>query len=227
MVTPDSAKSCFVIGPLGKRRSSVRKRADALLAELIRPAVEPLGYEVVRPEMPGVIDIMPEVTRHLLEDDLVVADLTGGNPNVFYELAIRHVRGKALVQLIKEGDEIPFNLRGTNVIEVNLDDHDAISSVKALIQDNVRAMEANGGIISSPIGTITELLLTIPALIWPERVGGPSPTDWKTLVREAEQIKKATDPDLRDARIDCLYEVLKTFKRVYGDPRLRSGTRVP
>ncbi|MHC4168220.1 MAG: hypothetical protein ACYSWQ_14785 [Planctomycetota bacterium] len=226
MVTPDSAKSCFVIGPLGKRRSSVRRRADALLAKLIRPAVEPLGYKVERPEMAGVIDIMPAVIRHVLEDDLVVADLTGGNPNVFYELAIRHVRGKALVQLINEGNEIPFDLQGTNVIEVNLDDDQDVKSVQALIRDNVRAMEAKGGIISSPIRTITELLLTIPALIWPERVGGPSPTDWKTLVDEAEKIKNATAPDLRDAHIKGLYEVLKTFKRVYGNPRLRSGTRV-
>jgi hypothetical protein len=220
MVTPGSAKSCFVISPLGERGSDVRKRADALLAKLIRPAVEPLNYKVVRPEIPGVMDIMPEVIRHILEDDLVIADLTGGNPNVFFELAIRHIRGKALIQLINKGGEIPFDLKGTNVIEVNLDDQDDVISVQALIRDNVHEMEANGGIISSPIQPIIKLLSTLPALIWPERVAGPSPSEWEDLIHGAERIKKAATTNSRNTHINTLINLLIMFKRLYGDSRL-------
>ena len=191
-----------------------------MLERVIRPAVEPLHYHVVRPGMPGVLNIMPEVIRHVLEDDLVVADLTGGNPNVFYELALRHVRGKALVQLIRKGDRVPFDLRGTSGLEGDLACGDELESVRSEIQEHVRAMRAKGGVISSPIQPLTKLLSALPALIWPERAAGPSPADWKTLVEAAEEIRETPDLQSRDVLISNLCGVLETLKRTYGDPRL-------
>ncbi len=226
-MTTAPAKSCFVIGPIGEPDSPERRHADAMLCDLIRPAVEPLGYKVLRPGLAGVLEIMPEVIRHVLEDDLVVADLTGGNPNVFYELALRHVRAKAIVQLIKRGDQVPFDLSGTTVLKVNLDDSEDVESVRLEIQVHVRAMGKAGGVVSSPIPSITKLLSTVPALVWPERAAGPSPADWISLVRAVEEIRRTEDPELRDVLIDGLHSVLETFKRTYGNPDLRHPARVP
>ena len=85
-------KRCFVIAPIGDPASAERDRSDKVLKFLVAPVVEPLGYSTpLRADhlaKPGLITA--QVIEHLLEDDLVIADLTGANANVYYELAIRH-----------------------------------------------------------------------------------------------------------------------------------------
>lgn len=95
-------KSCFVIAPLGEDGSAVRLRSDKVFRHVIKPAVEECGYSPLRSDIeprPGMIG--QQTINHLLEDDLVIADLTGLNANVFYELAIRHMVSKPVVQVIQ------------------------------------------------------------------------------------------------------------------------------
>ena len=77
-------KSCFVISPIGEERTDIRKHADQFLEYLIKPAMEQAGFaEPLRADQspePGAIT--DQVIGHLLEDDLVIADLTGWNANV-------------------------------------------------------------------------------------------------------------------------------------------------
>jgi tetratricopeptide (TPR) repeat protein len=75
---------------------------DRVYAELIRPALEAAGWEVFRAdEERRAGDIRTDMFQELLVADLVVADLTLDNPNVWYELGVRHAlraRGVVLVQ---------------------------------------------------------------------------------------------------------------------------------
>jgi tetratricopeptide (TPR) repeat protein len=75
---------------------------DRVYAALIRPALEDAGCEVFRAdEEPRAGDIRTDMFQELLVADLVVADLTLDNPNVWYELGVRHAlraRGVVLVQ---------------------------------------------------------------------------------------------------------------------------------
>ena len=103
----NSEKICFVIAPIGESDSDIRKRSDQVLKYIIRPAVESCGYRAVRADEvaePGIIT--NQIIRHVVDDPLVIADLTGQNPNVFYELAIRPTR-KPLVQIINKVEDIP------------------------------------------------------------------------------------------------------------------------
>jgi phage gp29-like protein len=77
-------KLCFVIAPIGEEGSDVRRRSDQVLKHVIAPAAKECGYETIRADKisePGMIT--SQVIQHLLEDALVIADLTGRNPNVF------------------------------------------------------------------------------------------------------------------------------------------------
>src|SRR5262245_29205679 len=88
---PPETKTCFVIAPIGEQDSVVRKRSDQIFKYLIGPAAQECGYTALRADQiaePGIITT--QVIQHIVDDPLVVADLTGRNPNVFYELAIRH-----------------------------------------------------------------------------------------------------------------------------------------
>ena len=112
-------KRCFVIAPIGAPGSETRKRSDQVLKYIIRPAVTSCGYDAVRADeiaKPGLIT--SQVIQHVVNDPLVVADLTERNPNVFYELAIRHALKKPLVQ-ISQDEVIPFDVAGTRTIFVN------------------------------------------------------------------------------------------------------------
>jgi hypothetical protein len=135
-------KHCFIIGPFGEAGSDTRKRSDQLLKHVIRPSVETLGYTPIRAleiSEPGLITT--QTINHVLDDPIVVADLSGSNPNVFYELALRHAIRMPLVQLIQKGEMLPFNVAGMRTISFDLSDPDSIEEARADVTEQIRAVE--------------------------------------------------------------------------------------
>ena len=138
----NSEKICFVIAPIGEPESDIRKRSDRVLKHIIRPAVESCGYKAVRADEiaePGMIT--NQIIRHVVDDPLVIADLTGQNPNVFYELAIRHYIGKPLIQIINKVEDIPFDVGSMRTIEVDHQDLDSVEKAKTEIQRQIQSLE--------------------------------------------------------------------------------------
>jgi hypothetical protein len=151
-------KSCFVISPIGEAESETRKRSDQVLKHVIVPAVSAMGYKAVRADQisePGMIT--SQVIQHIVEDQLVVADLTERNPNVFYELAIRHAIRKPLVQLIRKGEQIPFDVAGTRTIHVDHRDLDSVEEAKREIQAQIAALEKDSSKLETPISVSLDL----------------------------------------------------------------------
>jgi len=152
-------KNCFIICPIGEQASETRKRADQVLRHIITPAIEACGYMPVRADKisePGLIT--SQVIQHIVDDHLVVADLTGMNPNVFYELAIRHAIRKPLVQIIQKGERIPFDVAGMRTIVIDHHDLDSVAEAKAEIGKQIKAVEGKKPEqIESPISASIEL----------------------------------------------------------------------
>ncbi|NOT85042.1 MAG: DUF4071 domain-containing protein [Methylococcaceae bacterium] len=94
----------FVAMPFGKKlgHDGVVIDFNAIYQDLLKPALEAAGLEVFRAdEELAAGDIKTDMFQELLIADLVVVDLTLDNPNVWYELGIRHAlraRGVVLVQ---------------------------------------------------------------------------------------------------------------------------------
>lgn len=153
-------KPCFVIAPIGEPESDTRRRSDQVLKHIIAPAVEACGYKAVRADQidkPGIIT--SQVIQRVVGDPLVVADLSETNPNVFYELAIRHAIRKPLVQIIRKGDRIPFDVAGTRTIQVDHHDLDSVEAAKKEIRDQVKAVETDDGKMETPISVSLDLQL--------------------------------------------------------------------
>ena len=153
-------KHCFVIAPIGDPDSDTRKRSDQVLKHIIRPAVEGCGYAAERADeidKPGIIT--SQVIQRVVNDPLVVADLTERNPNVFYELAIRHAIRKPLVQLIKKGERIPFDVAGTRTIQVDHQDLDSVEAARSEITQQIKSLERDSSNLETPISVSLDLQL--------------------------------------------------------------------
>jgi len=152
-------KVCFVISPIGSEGSDIRRRADQILKHVISPAVAVCGFDAVRADQisePGLITA--QVIQHIIDDPLVIADLTGSNPNVFYELAIRHAIRKPLVQIIQKDEKLPFDVSGMRTVPVDHRDLDSVEEAKREIEKQVKVtIKKKTEEIESPISVSLEL----------------------------------------------------------------------
>ena len=151
-------KTCFVVCPIGEPGSEIRKRSDQLLRHVIDPAVQPKGYKTVRADQisePGMIT--PQVIDRVRDSELVIADLAGRNPNVFYELAIRHAERKPLIQIMAEGEDIPFDVQDMRTISVDVHDLDSVQAARQELSKQVEAIESGDFGMNTPISVALDL----------------------------------------------------------------------
>lgn len=119
-------RKLFVAMPYGHRKApldydepevTVEIDFDAVWSEILQPAV-PEGFATKRADelkQPGLIDRL--YSEWLFDADIVLADLTFGNPNVYYELGIRQALSKKATVLVAcKGTKLPFDVRNQYVI---------------------------------------------------------------------------------------------------------------
>ena len=116
-------KVCFYITPIGSDDSDERKHSDLFLSSLIEPALSGFDLEVVRADKigePGMIT--SQVLEHILRAKLIIVDLSFHNPNVFYEMAIRHATKLPIIQICRKSDRLPFDVNQVRTISVDTTD---------------------------------------------------------------------------------------------------------
>jgi len=111
-------RECFFIAPIGDDGSEIRKRSDGVRDWVVKPASEAAaGLQTIRADdvgEPG--QITSQAVQHCLKAKAAVADLTGGNPNVYYELSVRHGAQLPVVLIAEEGTKLPFDISQSRVI---------------------------------------------------------------------------------------------------------------
>jgi hypothetical protein len=125
VATGDLHKTCFYVTPIGEEGSEHRLHADLLLGQIVEPAIDELGMDltVVRADkmtQPGMIS--QQILQHVLGARLVVADLSFHNPNVFYELAIRHATKLPTVLISRTAERVPFDIADLRVVFLDMTD---------------------------------------------------------------------------------------------------------
>lgn len=149
---PNLEKICFVISPIGEDVSLTRKRSDQIFKHVIKPAVETFGYTALRADSiskPGIITT--QVIDHLLKSELVIVDLTEKNPNVFYELGIRHSVRKHVIQIADPDEIIPFDIGNVRTIKVDYKFVDSMEYCKKEIIKQIKAIENDKVDVESPV----------------------------------------------------------------------------
>ena len=127
-------KRCFIITPIGNDNDSIRRHIDGIIDAAIKPALEP-DYEVVAAhKITETGTITKQIIKEIYQDELAIANLTGNNPNVMYELAIRYCLGKPVLTIAEKGTNLPFDVMPERTIfyvndpQGSLDLKDAIRS---------------------------------------------------------------------------------------------------
>jgi hypothetical protein len=101
---------CFVIMPFGGW-------LDDYYQDIYCPAIEAAGLEPHRADdlfTPSTI--VNDIWQYTKRAKLVLADLSGKNPNVFYELGLAHALAKPAVLVAESMENVPFDLRALRVI---------------------------------------------------------------------------------------------------------------
>ena len=109
-MTPSPQKRAFIIRPFGTKKDI---DFDRIERELIAPALAQAGVDGrTTLDILGPGNIRVDMFQRLLTADLVVADLSIHNANVFYELGIRHaLRDKRTLLVRCQADDFPFDLQ--------------------------------------------------------------------------------------------------------------------
>lgn len=109
---PGEPRPCFLAMPTKNWLPDVQRAIEAAAT----------GYECelsVDNAAPG--DIMDQVWHEIRCSDVIVADLTGLNPNVFYEMGLAHALGKTIIMIKqKNTPPVPFDLRNYRYFEYDL-----------------------------------------------------------------------------------------------------------
>jgi tetratricopeptide (TPR) repeat protein len=144
-------KVCFVISPIGGPESQIRRDADMLLELVLEPALQKYDFDVVRADrIPRPAVITADIVELLQNADLCIIELTGENPNVYYECGRRHETRKPFIQLIRKGDERRFDMEGIYTVEYDCSTpYSTRASVRAL-QAAVDEFERSGYANTSP-----------------------------------------------------------------------------
>lgn len=115
---------CFVLMPFGKKilPSGLTVDFDAVYSSLIQPGILAAGMEPLRADEEAVGGMIHKpMYERLILCDFAVADLTGANPNVFYELGLRHgVRPSTTVMLFGEQGALPFDVAPLRTLRYTL-----------------------------------------------------------------------------------------------------------
>lgn len=98
---------CFVLMPFSDDLD-----VQKVYVEYVKPTVEACALRCLRADnVYGVSGIMQSIWEAINQSRVIIADVTGRNPNVFYELGIAHTLGKPVVMMTQSMNDVPFDLK--------------------------------------------------------------------------------------------------------------------
>lgn len=137
------SRNCFVIMPYGERTdvAGVNVDFDRIYREILCPTIESLSIDSVRCDE---IDEAGHIHRRMFEQiwrsEVAVVDLSLLNPNVFYELGMRHALRRSVTVLIRrKGTNVPFNLANLSVLEYVETDAKSLADFKRKLVRYIKA----------------------------------------------------------------------------------------
>lgn len=141
--------SCFTIMPFGGW-------FDDYYASIYKPAIEAAGLVAHRADdlyRPSAI--VTDIWNYTKSAKLILADLSGKNPNVFYELGLAHALAKPAILITEAMEDVPFDLRALRVLEYNKNQPRWGDQLQAKIERAIRE------VVAAPLDAVLPAFLTV------------------------------------------------------------------
>lgn len=180
----NETRNAFVIIPFTPEFDKVYDR-------VIKPICEDLGYEVEKADSTDTQqNILRDVVDGISNADLLIADLTNSNANVFYEAGIAHGLGIPTILITQSVDSVPFDLQAYNMIEYSTDFVE-IEDFESELRD-VGEKHLNGEVeFGSPVSDFANVDIKLPDA----SDDGGTETDTADRVDETEEVSEADEAD--------------------------------
>lgn len=107
-------KSVFVLTPFSDRETQTFHTIKKICGDVDLKCTR--GDEVYRDN-----NILSHIITSILNANIIIANINGRNPNVFYELGICHAIGKPVIVISMTKSDLPFDISAKNIIFYNSD----------------------------------------------------------------------------------------------------------
>ena len=191
--------------------------------DFIHPTLDNLGFEVSRADnLLNQDNILRDILSSIASADLLVADLTDSNSNVYYELGLAHALRKPVILLGQDMEEIPFDIRPYRL--VIYDTHFArIKDARKTFEEVARGFLTGEVTFGNPVADFLGLevegrrwSLTEPA----NRARKEDTTDDRGLIDHVE------DLDTRYSELTVILEELGKMTRRIGGLTEKAGEEI-
>lgn len=155
-------KHCFIITPIGDENDPIRRHIEGIIDAAIIPAIGDIYDIIVAHKISEPGSITKQIITEIYNSELIIANLTNRNPNVMYELALRHAIGKPAIMIAEKGTNLPSDIIMQRVIFYHNDAKGVLELRDQLKEtvDNINLSEKSGPIydVLGDISHDTDLL---------------------------------------------------------------------
>lgn len=211
-----SKLKCFVVSTIGEPGSKEREDADLVLEYLIKPAVGD-KYEVIRGDEdsnPGAIT--PQIVESILEADLVVADLSGFNPNVYYEVAIAHGYERPTVHLQVAVERPAFDLKDMRLVRYNLTNPRELAAAVQTLKGFATYASENPEKVRTPLSGAKQFLQI-------EESGDPIAQSNLEIIEQVRRLRTEVRRALRPAPGENRSADIRSLRTIIDRAKRRGG----
>jgi len=145
-------KVCFIISRIGGDGTPERLIADEKLNHFFKPVLEKLDYESIRAdeeETPG--SISRSIVERIINSEMVIADISDQNPNVFYEIAIRNAVKKPIIIIRAPDQKPPFDIQDKRAIAIDMSKPDIWRPAMSKLEKQIESAESDSANASESI----------------------------------------------------------------------------
>ncbi|MEJ2004560.1 MAG: TRAFs-binding domain-containing protein [Cyclobacteriaceae bacterium] len=148
---------CFVLMPFGQKEDRLGRKIDfdKVYNLLIKPAIIQCGIQPLRADEELILgNIHKPMFERLVLCDYAIADLTSLNPNVFYELGLRHaIKPYSTIPISAFDSPLPFDVHSERTLGYHLDEEGKLSNIVEDTQNLIKLLQdsKNKHVIDSPV----------------------------------------------------------------------------
>lgn len=204
----EDKKKCFIITPIGEENDSIRRHIEGIIDAVIMPVMKNDYDILVAHRLFEMGSINKQIIELIYKSDLVIANLTGTNPNVMYELAFRHTLGLPVITIAEKGTKLPFDVSTERTIFYTNDLHGVID-IQEELKRYLHQIDFDNGRTSGPIHDYLDSV-ELKNLIFSSNRNKDTAEILELIVKRLEIIENTIPNIKKEISTELVGDVLKT-----------------